>query len=273
MGIMDMFQRDAGDASLVDSAMTLDAPVPSSRNGKNIVFCLTGDSVISKAGINSTVIQDLSGLFSKLHEEGFSLALVVGGGRTERRFRKAAHTLSNNHFFSDQTQMHVSQAAASLFVSTLKNAHSKVVSDVHALNGILSSNQIAVYGSILPGLSVEGTAALLAEKIQGKLFILSDSDGVFAGEKEGASNQLISSLSFEDVSSNSEVLDAFTASILSRSKIETCLLNANSAPNIEQAVRGSSFAGTKIGSTETSAPLDYGLKGFEDTVSEGLDLQ
>ena len=202
-------------------------------------------------------IAKFSETINRLQQEGYKFALVVGGGKTCRNYQAAAKALGANNYFLDEIGIKVTRINASLLTQTIDNAFQEVLTDVSRVADILSQGKVPIFGGLLPGITTDAVAALIAERMQGTFINLSNVDGIYSSDpRKSAGAKFYPELSYERLvgiiqlaeakPGQNVVLDLPAALILKRSVIRALFLNGDDLENFESAVRGGSFNGTVV---------------------------
>ena len=141
-------------------------------------------------------------------------------------------------------------------IYALKNkAYSHPPTTLQEIRHAVDDGLIVVAGGLHPGQSTNGTAALIAEKVQAEQFLnATDVDGVYDKDpnkfkckkfKRIELKNLKNMLVHEDsVAGGYDLMDIVALKIIERSKIKTRILKAN-PKMIEKAIKGNNV-GTEI---------------------------
>jgi uridylate kinase len=216
-----------------------------------------GGSVLVDEKPNVAKIAKFSESINNLLRENHKFALVVGGGKTCRNYQAAAKALGANNFFLDEIGIKVTRINASLLTQTIENAFPKVLTDVAGVHEIVEQGKTPIFGGLLPGITTDAVAALIAERMQGTFINLSNVDGVYSADpSKSRSAKFYPELSYERLISiiqmaetrpgQNVVVDMPAALILKRSKIRALFMGGDDLENFESAVRGGEFRGTVV---------------------------
>ncbi|MGI9566421.1 MAG: UMP kinase [Nitrosopumilus sp.] len=183
--------------------------------------------------------------------------VIAGGGNIARHYISHARSSGADESTLDELGIEISRLNAKLLIYALKNkAYSHPPTTLQEVRHAVDDGLIVVTGGLHPGQSTNGTAALIAEKVQAEQFLnATDVDGVYDMDpnkfkkakkfKRIELRNLKNMLVHEDsVAGGYDLMDIVALKIIERSKIKTRILNAN-PKNIEKAIKGESV-GTEI---------------------------
>lgn len=215
-----------------------------------------GGSVFIKDEINSNNIRNFCELINKLNQNGFRFVLVIGGGKTARKYVDVFEELGANNYEKDQIGIQTTKLNAMLFSKNIKN--SKLIDSIGEIEDI---NKNYIVGGQVPGQTTDAVGALIAEKLNVGFINLSNVDGIYDFDpKENENAYFFEELSFEDmqlllsekklVPGQNLFVDKHAADILTRSKIKSAFLNGNHLENFENYLMGNSFRGTIVDDIE-----------------------
>ena len=183
--------------------------------------------------------------------------IIAGGGNIARHYISHARLSGADESTLDELGIEISRINAKLLIYALKNkAYSHPPTTLQEVKHAVDDGLIVVAGGLHPGQSTNGTAALIAEKIQAEQFLnATDVDGVYDMdpnrfkkakkfrriELKNLKNMLIHE---DSIAGGYDLMDIVALKIIERSKIKTRIINAN-PKTIEKAIRGDDV-GTKI---------------------------
>lgn len=183
--------------------------------------------------------------------------VIAGGGNIARHYISHARSSGADESTLDELGIEISRLNAKLLIYALKNkAYSHPPTTLQQVRHAVDDGLIVVTGGLHPGQSTNGTAALIAEKIQAEQFLnATDVDGVYDMDpnkfkkakkfKRIELKNLRNMLVHEDsVAGGYDLMDIVALKIIERSKIKTRILNAD-PKNIEKAIKGENV-GTEI---------------------------
>ena len=183
--------------------------------------------------------------------------VIAGGGNIARHYISHARSSGADESTLDELGIEISRLNAKLLIYALKNkAYSHPPTTLQEVRHAVDDGLIVVAGGLHPGQSTNGTAALIAEKVQAEQFLnATDVEGVYDMdpnkfkkakkfrriELKNLKNMLIHE---DSVAGGYDLMDIVALKIIERSKIKTQIINAN-PKTIEKAIKGDNV-GTKI---------------------------
>lgn len=183
--------------------------------------------------------------------------IVAGGGHIARRYINYARSSGADESSLDELGIDISRLNAKLLIYALKHrAYPHPPITLQEIRNAVDSGAIVVTGGLHPGHSTNGTAALIAEKINASVFLnATDVAGVYdldPNKYKGAKmyrrielkklrNMLVRK---ESIAGGYDLMDILTLKIIERSKIKTRILKAD-IKTLEKAIKGGSV-GTEI---------------------------
>jgi len=183
--------------------------------------------------------------------------VIAGGGNIARHYISHARSSGADESTLDELGIEISRLNAKLLIYALKNkAYSHPPTTLQEVKHAVDDGLIIVTGGLHPGQSTNGTAALIAEKIQADQFLnATDVDGVYDMDpkknkkakkfKQIELKNLRNMLIHEDsIAGGYDLMDIVALKIIERSKIKTRILKAD-PKLIEKAIKGEDV-GTKI---------------------------
>ncbi|MAG22215.1 MAG: UMP kinase [Candidatus Diapherotrites archaeon] len=253
--MFDMFNEEKKD----EQSEEVSSPVPTATYSPtgNFFSISIGGSVLISEKPDVAKIAKFSESINNLAREGYKFALVVGGGKACRNYQAAAKALGANNSFLDEIGIKVTRVNASLLTQTIDSAYPTVLTNVSRVPEIVEGGKIPILGGLLPGITTDAVATLVAEKMNGTFINLSNVDGVYSADpKRSKTAKFYPELSYERLISiiqvaetkpgQNVVLDLPASLILKRSKIKGIFLNGDDLTNFESAVRGGEFHGTLV---------------------------
>jgi uridylate kinase len=183
--------------------------------------------------------------------------VVTGGGNIARHYITHARSSGADESTLDELGIEISRLNAKLLIYALKNkAYSHPPTTLQEVKHAVDDGLIVVTGGLHPGQSTNGTAALIAEKINAEQFLnATDVDGVYDMDpnkykrakkfKRIELKNLRNMLVHEDsIAGGYDLMDIVALKIIERSKIKTRILKAD-IKIIEKAIKGEDV-GTRI---------------------------
>ena len=183
--------------------------------------------------------------------------IVAGGGKIARYFINHARSSGADESTLDELGIEISRLNAKLLIYALKdNAYPHPPTNLTEVKQAVDSGLIVVTGGLHPGQSTNGTAALIAEKINAAEFLnATDVDGIYDSDpnknkkakqfKRIELKDLRSLLVHEDsMAGGYDLMDIVALKVIERSKIKTKIIKSD-IKTIEKAIKGLS-TGTEI---------------------------
>ena len=183
--------------------------------------------------------------------------VVTGGGNIARHYINHARSSGADESSLDELGIEVSRLNAKLLIYALKHkAYPHPPTTLQEIRHAVDSGLIVIAGGLHPGHSTNGTAALIAEKVEATQFLnATDVDGVYdldpnkykkakkfrRIELKTLRNMLIRE---DSVAGGYDLMDILALKIIERSKIKTRILKAD-LKILEKAIKGDSV-GTEI---------------------------
>ncbi len=220
---------------------------------KRIVIKLSG-RIFSVDNVKA--LKDYARFFVKISKV-CQPVVVAGGGIIARHYINHARSSGADESSLDELGIEISRLNAKLLIYALKHkAYPHPPTTLQEIRHAVDSGLIVIVGGLHPGQSTNGTAALIAEKIEATLFLnATDVDGVYdldpnkykkakkfrRIELKTLRNMLIHQ---DSVAGGYDLMDILALKIIERSKIKTRILKAD-LKILEKAIKGSSV-GTEI---------------------------
>ncbi|MCH7649043.1 MAG: UMP kinase [Thaumarchaeota archaeon] len=183
--------------------------------------------------------------------------VVTGGGNIARHYINHARSSGADESSLDELGIEVSRLNAKLLIYALKHkAYPHPPTTLQEIRYAVDSGLIVIVGGLHPGHSTNGTAALIAEKVEATQFLnATDVDGVYdldpnkykkakkfrRIELKTLRNMLLRE---DSVAGSYDLMDILALKIIERSKIKTRILKAD-LKILEKAIKGDSV-GTEI---------------------------
>jgi uridylate kinase len=205
---------------------------------------------------NVKMLKDYASFLVKISKI-YQPVVVAGGGNIARHYITQARSSGADESTLDELGIEISRLNAKLLIYALKNkAYSHPPTTLQEVRHAVDDGLIVVTGGLHPGQSTNGTAALIAEKIQAEQFLnATDVDGVYDKDPNKFKNakkfkrielkNLRNMLVQEDsIAGGYDLMDIVALKIIERSKIKTRILKAD-IKIIERAIKGEDV-GTEI---------------------------
>jgi uridylate kinase len=208
-----------------------------------------GGSVLVPAEIDTGVLQVLVREINRLR--GHELFIVVGGGKTARKYIEAAREYEVEESSLDLLGILSSRLNALLLATCLKDA--ELVEDFHQ---VLHARKLPILGGTTPGQTTDTVAALLAELVKADLLIkVTNVDGVYTADpKVDLKAEKIQRLTFKELkklcskefkAGLSSVIDPVAAEIILKNKIRVVVIGRKDMNDLVKVIHGD-HSGTVI---------------------------
>jgi uridylate kinase len=209
-----------------------------------------GGSVVASP-INTDLMSNYAEMVKTLKGKGHEVAVVVGGGALAREFIGIAKKLGLEEQAQDEVAISVSRLFAQLFLKTLgEMGCEKVALTIDDAADCLNAGKILVMGGLKPGITTDGVAALVAERIKANLLVKgTDQNGVYDKDpRKHADAVKLDRLSFDDlakvfseskhIAGMHQIIDPEAVKIMKRERMNLIVVNGFKPKNILAAVNG-----------------------------------
>jgi len=176
--------------------------------------------------------------------------LIAGGGKIARHYISNARSSGADESTLDELGIEISRLNAKLLIYALKDkAYPHPPTTLPEVKNAVESGLIVVAGGLHPGQSTNGTAALIAEKVNASEFLnATDVDGIYDSDpnknkkakkfKRIDLKDLRNLLVHEDsMAGGYDLMDIVALKVIERSKIKTRIIKAD-IKIIEKALKG-----------------------------------
>jgi uridylate kinase len=214
-----------------------------------------GGSVLFPEDIDAHFFEKLTKLFEKLSKK-YKIYLVVGGGKTARKYIKLGRTLGLNETKLDEIGIEVTRINAEILASLLGNSNQKIPCTTDEAKKM--TDEIIVMGGTTPGHSTDMVGAELAYKTHASMFIVATNvDGVYDKDP----NEFSDAIKYDEITidelikkygtkwesaGKNMVIDGPALVIIKQGKVPTVVLNGKNLDDLEKAITNQKFNGTKI---------------------------
>ena len=205
---------------------------------------------------NVKLLKDYARFLIKI-SNAYQPIIIAGGGKIARHYINHARSSGMDESTLDELGIEISRLNAKLLIYALKGkAYPHPPTTLKESQQAVESGLIVVAGGLHPGQSTNGTAALIAEKINADEFInATDVDGIYDSDpnknkkaklfKQIEIKNLKKMLIHEDsVAGGYDLMDIVALKIIERSKIKTRVIRSD-IKNLEKAIKGQ-ITGTEI---------------------------
>ena len=205
---------------------------------------------------NTKTIKEYAQLLVKVSST-YQPIVVAGGGKIARHYIDHARSSGADESTLDELGIEISRLNAKLLIYALKDkAYSHPPTTLQEIRHAIDDSPIVVTGGLYPGQSTNGTAALVAEKVNASQFLnATDVDGVYDKDpnqyrdakrfKRVDLKSLKNILVHQDsIAGGYDLMDMIALKIIERSRIKTRILKAT-PKMLERAICGGEV-GTKL---------------------------
>ena len=205
---------------------------------------------------NAKLLKDYARFLIKI-SKAYQPIIIAGGGKIARHYINHARSSGMDESTLDELGIEISRLNAKLLIYALKGkAYPHPPTTLKESQQAVESGLIVVAGGLHPGQSTNGTAALIAEKINADQFInATDVDGIYDSDpnknkkaklfKQIDMKNLKKILIHEDsVAGGYDLMDIVALKIIERTKIKTRVIRSD-IKNLEKAIKGQ-ITGTEI---------------------------
>jgi uridylate kinase len=220
-----------------------------------------GGSIIQdeKGDIRVEKFAEYAKVILKLRKENQEItSIIVGGGKTARKYIEAARKLGAAEGLSDEIGIRAAQLNAQIMVGALnREAYPTIPETLQEVSEATATGKIVVVGGLQPGQSTNAVAALVAERIKADILInATNVDGVYTKDpKKDPHAVKLDQVTIKEIqeiindkgfyAGKYELFDMVALKILERSKIPTWIINGEDPENILRIIAGEKI-GTRI---------------------------
>lgn len=228
------------------------------RSRRARIVMSVGGSIAVPKGNKVDYLEELGALLGK-YIDRHRFILVVGGGRTARRYIKLSRELGADEAYLDEIGIHCSRLNAMLlkaaFPPEVHTAFGRDIEDTVRLSHIYD---VVVTGGTHPGHTTDAVATILCERTGADRFINATAvDGIYDRDPEihpdatrfdeiDATELLSLLMSTPAEAGPNLVVDPLAVRILIRSDIRGCVLDGRDLTELENALGDEGFKGTRI---------------------------
>lgn len=221
---------------------------------KSIVISIGGSVILSEEA-DVSFLRKLASLLKKISKQ-YKIFIIVGGGKIARDYIKLGRELDFDEKTLDSIGIDITRVNAALFTNIISESNKKIPCSTDEAEAM--DNPIVVMGGTTPGHSTDMVGAELAERVGADLFIIATNvDGIYDKDpnKYDDAKQL-EKVKIDDLIKNygtswesagkNMVIDGPALEIMKKAKLLTYVVNGKRLDQLENAITGRSFDGTKI---------------------------
>ena len=221
---------------------------------QSIVISIGGSVILSKEA-DIVFLEKLANLLKKLSKQ-YKIFIIVGGGKIARTYIKLGRDLKFNEEVLDEIGIDMTRVNAKLLAHIIKDSNKKIPHTTDEAKNV--DEPIVVMGGTTPGHSTDMVGAELAEKIKAVRYVIATNvNGIFDKDpnkyndakqlKEVKIDRLIQKYgSSWDAAGKNIIIDGPALKIIKRAGLITYVVNGKRLDQLEKALIGQSFDGTKI---------------------------
>jgi len=220
----------------------------------SIVISIGGSVILSKEA-DVSYLKELSNLLQKI-TKNYQIFIIVGGGSVARRYIKLGRELDFDEETLDQIGIDITRVNARILANIFKKSNKEIPKTTDEAKNI--DKPIVVMGGTTPGHSTDMVGAELFEKVCADFFVIATNvDGIYDKDPnkysdakqltEVSIDQLVEEhgTDWESAGKN-VVIDGPALEIIKKANILTYVVNGKRLDQLEKALSGKSFDGTKI---------------------------
>ncbi len=222
------------------------------------VLKLGGSLLYDDSGkILTEVVREYADAVTSIIDDGHSMVVIVGGGKTARIFISAARKLGASEAQCDWLGIKVARNHAELLSAALGNlAYPRIVESLDELETAVQFGKVVLMGGLAPGQSTNAAAALAAEIVQADMLLnATNVDGVYDRNPKISGAKKLDIVTLEDLdmilagsgsrAGEYKLFDPVAIRIVGRSKIPTVIFNGKDPKVILSIMKGARI-GTRI---------------------------
>ncbi|MBI2085011.1 MAG: UMP kinase [Candidatus Aenigmarchaeota archaeon] len=225
---------------------------------KKKVIIKLGGSFLFHNGPNTKYLKDISDMVQRLSDK-YQFTVIIGAGETAKNYIEAARTMGANESYFDLIGIDVSRLNARLFIAAIGDlAYREPCKNFEEITAAEATGKVVVVGGLVPGQSTDAVSAEIAEYLDvSRLVIAKDVDFIYSDDPDKNPNAVkyekLSKDELVDIISKTKmrakqysVIDLVASMIIHRARFSTVIVNGADVKNLEKAIVGDSFKGTRI---------------------------
>lgn len=226
--------------------------------GKKKIIIKLGGSFLFRGGPNTKYLKEISDMVRRLAAK-YQFIVIVGAGETAKNYIEAARLLGANESYFDLIGIDVARLNARLFIASLGDlAYREPCKNFEEVTAAEATGKVVVLGGLVPGQSTDAVAAEVAEYLDAsRLVIAKDVDYVYSDDpaknpgavkyEKLSKDQLVDIISKTKMRAKQySVIDIVASMIIHRARFSSVIVNGADVKNMEKAIVGDSFKGTRI---------------------------
>lgn len=218
-----------------------------------------GGSILAPDLPDVDCIRETARVLRELKARRHELLVVVGGGRTARRYIGAARELKATHAYCDTIGIDATRLNARLLIAALGElAELNPITTFDGATRAMLRGKIPVMGGTVPGHTTDAVAAGLADASRSDLLVFfTDVDGVYTADPKldpsakkfeaMTSRQLLELVAGVKMKPGvTAIIDPIGAKIIDRSGIKTLVLGRQEVHRLQKILGGAGHSGTTV---------------------------
>jgi len=218
------------------------------RKGGSAVIKFSGSLIYPPS---ASYLSDLRETVKALLDEGWRIAVVVGGGEVAREYIRTLRALGVPESLLDEIGIESANLnALSVALALYPLSPPAVPRDLREAVRVSQEGLVPVLGGLQPGQSTNAVAAVLAEAIKADLLVnlLNGVDGVYTGRPGEPSSRKIDNLTYsqleeiilgkEQVAGGYELFDRVALEIVKRSRLTLVFADGRNPAVLVKVIRG-----------------------------------
>ncbi|MCL4371939.1 hypothetical protein M1373_01325 [Candidatus Marsarchaeota archaeon] len=218
-----------------------------------IVISLGGSTLMTDDGaLDTKFMSEFADMIKKHAGTGTKFVIVVGGGYTSRKYIDAAAHFTESNYIKDNIGIESTYLNSWLLRAVFGESAEVFRGDFNSVRQFLSSKSIVITGGIIPGISTDTVAMLIAEATEATHLInvstpkgIYDENGSFMSELKIDDLIKIAMEKDERTARSNFIFDVIACKIAKRSKTELHFIDKGIS-SIEAAVLRQAHHGTVV---------------------------
>lgn len=218
-----------------------------------------GGSVFAAEDLDVDFLQKAADIFRELRSQGHEILVIVGGGKTSRKYIEAARELGASDKDCDDMGISITRLNARLLIGALGDlAESRPVESFERAIRAMLKGRIPVMGGTFPGQTTDAVAAGLANSSRSELLIFFvDVGSIYTSDPKRypEARKLETMRASELVKLVSEVkmkpgvkviVDPLAAKLIQRARLRALVLGREELGRLPTIIKGGGHSGTTV---------------------------
>jgi len=215
-----------------------------------------GGSVLFSDDIDVSFFKKLNNLLTK-YSKKYKIYIVVGGGKTARKYIKLGRTLSLDEKKLDEIGIEITRLNAKILTYIVKNSNNSIPHNTEDAKN-MKDYPIIIMGGTTPGHSTDMVGAELASIVDASRYIIATNvDGIYDKDPNKYKDaKKIDEIEIDSLikkygvkwnkAGKNIVVDGPALEVIQKAKIPTFVLNGKRLDQLEKAIENQVFTGTII---------------------------